>query len=50
MDTVTFIIIWDVLNCQQKPSTHTYIFICTSDKEMNVTHLWKVLAFNFYNN
>ncbi len=49
MAAVKFITICDVVNCQQKPSTYTYIFICLADEEINLIHLWKVLAFKFYN-
>ncbi len=49
MDAVKFITICDVLNFQQKSSTHIYIFISPSDEEMIVTHLWKVLVFKLYN-
>ncbi len=49
LDAVKFITTCDIMNCKHKYLTHTYIFICSSDKEMNVTYLWKVLAFQLYN-
>ncbi len=35
MDAVKFITICDVINCHQKPSTHTFAFICPSDEAIS---------------